>query len=194
MDIHELITELVARSYGQEAAGAYRAYQTTPEDLQLLAQHATRVLAAFANEPGACVLLCACCAAAFLEARRAPLYVVTGSLLIGETPIFGDGQPFDGDVLFSQSNMDWDGHAWIVLGKKMVDISLMRTAHSQHSPPALTQHINEQLGGQRTPILCDMSDPLGFTYVPQYVLSDEQITGFVRGAVARALGKLPGSA
>lgn len=178
--------ELIQRSHGREAADAYRAYAPTEDDIALLAHEATKVLAAFGNEPGACVLLSACCAAAFLEGRKAPLHVVAGSLSIEGVPIFSDGKPFDGDAVFSQSNISWDGHAWLVLGDRMLDISLMRTAHSQKSPPALTRYVMDRLGSRRTPMVCQVSEALGMAYVPQYVLRDDQITGLVKGAVERA--------
>jgi hypothetical protein len=61
----------------------------------------------------------------------------------------------------------------------------MRTAHSPKSPPLLKQYVDERLGGERRPMLCDLSDALGLTYMPQYVLKDEQITALVKGAATR---------
>jgi hypothetical protein len=60
------------------------------------------------------------------------------------------------------------------------------TAHSPNSPRALTRHVNERLGGERKPMICRVSNALGLTYVPQYVLRDEQITALVMGAAACA--------
>lgn len=71
----------------------------------------------------------------------------------------------------------------------MLDISLLRTANSLDSPPALASYVNEKLEGARKPMICRIADALGLTYVPQDVLKDEQITALVKGAVARETSK-----
>jgi hypothetical protein len=179
MDLYE---QLLLKSYGREAADAYRHYLPSEADIKLLGEKATSVLTHFKPEPGACVMLSALGAAAFQQTgSEAPIYVVAGSLSLGGTRLFGKDGPIDGDAVFSQSNFSWDGHAWIVLGDRMLDISLPRTARSTKSPPALDHHVWAELG-KRGPMVCRLSDALGLTYIPQYVLRDEQITGLIKGA------------
>lgn len=155
------LPDLIARSYDQEAADAYRSYSPSVAELELLKQKASCVLSIFENEPGACVKLSVLCAAAFQQVSDAPIYVVAGSLADGDTYTFGSNDPVDGGTIFSNSDPSWNGHAWIVLGEWMLDISLLRTAYSSNSPPTLTNYVNSKLGGARNPIVCRISDALG---------------------------------
>src|SRR6478735_8550189 len=93
------LPELIVRSYGQEAANAYRSYSPTVAELKLLEQKASCVLSTFENEPGDCVKLSVLCAAAFQQISDAPIYVVAGSLADGDTYIFGSNDPVDGDTI-----------------------------------------------------------------------------------------------
>jgi hypothetical protein len=75
-----------------------------------------------------------------------PAYVVAGSLYAGDMRIFGEDVEFDGKARFSETNMSWDGHAWIVYGDWLADVSLFRTADSDKSSPALKEHVKRQFG------------------------------------------------
>ncbi|MBS0528238.1 MAG: hypothetical protein JSS22_02445 [Proteobacteria bacterium] len=72
-----------------------------------------------------------------------------GSLYIGDKRVFGEDVRFDGKALLSESNLDWDGHAWIVYGDWLADVSVCCTADAG-SPRILSKYIAKELGkGQR---------------------------------------------
>jgi hypothetical protein len=113
-----------------------------------------------------------------------PGYVVAGSLYIGDKRIFGDDKEFDGKVLFSKSNPDWNGHAWIVYGDYLADVSVFRTADAG-SPRLLSKHVAKEYGRGRGFCAWPMArmDPTGLQYVPQYALTQDQAAALMRGAL-----------
>jgi hypothetical protein len=121
-----------------------------------------------------------------------PAYVVAGQLWIGETRVFGEEAPIDGQR-FSQSNPSWDGHAWIICGDYLADIAICRTAYSNFSPPALAEHVKRQFGTGKGLLICKSHDVIksGLGYVPQYVLTQGQVDALGRGAQAVFTGPPP---
>jgi len=97
---------------------------------------------------GQCALMSAAYSIALEKLGTQPGYVVAGSLYIGDKRIFGDDKEFDGKVLFSKSNPDWNGHAWIVYGDYLADVSVFRTADAG-SPRLLSKHVAKEYGRGR---------------------------------------------
>src|SRR5262249_6205703 len=119
-----------------------------------------------------------------------PAYLVAGDLYIGDKRIFGEDGVFDGKKFFSESNMDWNGHAWVVYGDWIAEVSILRTSrggklHSVQSYVAKTFT-------PTTGLFCCQMDTMGgskFRYMPEYVLPLEQVEGLQRGALAMTEGK-----
>ena len=132
--------------------------------------------------------------ALYLEKLNAPMgYVVVGSLYVGDARIFGEDGDVDGRDRFSRSDPSWDGHAWLVSGDWLADVSIFRTAYSRVSPPALAAHVVREFGTGRGLMLrkCKTVSESGLRYVPQYVLTREQVDALGRGARAIVTGNLP---
>ncbi len=137
MGLRELITE----SFGLEAAEQWSRFTVGEGDKRKLVDSARKVLEIFpGREPGACCLMSAIYLLALEKMEGPPAYVVAGSLYVGDTCVFGEDGELDGKTRFSQSNLSWDGHAWIVCGDWLSDVSLFRTADGAKSPPALKVH------------------------------------------------------
>jgi hypothetical protein len=82
--------------------------------------------------------------------RRIAICWFVGSRFIGDTRVFGEAARLDGKARFSASNPSWDGHAWVVLGDRLLDPSIFRTAYSRlFSPPALASHVKERAWERR---------------------------------------------
>lgn len=86
---------------------------------------------------GQCALMSAAYSIALEKLGTQPGYVVAGSLYIGDKRIFGEHKELDGKVLFSKSHPDWNGHAWIVYGDYLADVSVFRTAERRKPTPAV---------------------------------------------------------
>jgi len=120
-----------------------------------------------------------------LERRLdAPIHVVAGTLAVENMPVFGDRQPFDGSLVFSTSNPDWDGHVWVMIGAYVVDISIFRTAYSPQGAARLARHIDLTFGPKKE-LYVDhwkRTPHLGLNYEPHYVLSADEVTRLMGGA------------
>ena len=101
-----------------------------------------------------------------------PAYLVAGSLYIGDKRIFGEDGEFDGKRSFSESNLDWNGHAWVAYGDRIADVSILRTARGG-TLHRLASYVAKAFKPTTGLFCCNMETMGGFKfrYVSQYVLS-----------------------
>jgi hypothetical protein len=186
------LEKLVAASRSREEVRAYKAFAPTEEEKQLLAEVGREVLQNLPPQAGACALMSAIYAARLQDVGLNFVYVVAGTLRVLKRPVFGSDRPFDGSKVFSESNSDWDGHAWVMFGPYVADISIFRTARSSCSPPLLATHVRQEFGDGRGLLIVRWTDApkSGLEYSPQYVLSDAQVTALVAGARAHFTGQI----
>ena len=187
------LRELITASFGTVAADAWSKFTVGNAEKLMLHEAALEVLRAFPGRmPGQCALMSALYSLALekLDSQRG--YVVAGSLYIGDKRVFGQDNELVGKELFSESNLDWDGHAWVVYGDWLADVSVCRTADAG-SPQILSKYIAKELGKGKGLLACRMAamDPSGIRYVPQYVLTQDQVDAVGRGALA-VIDKLNG--
>jgi hypothetical protein len=179
-DLYELITV----SFDAEAADAWRKFRVGDADKKVLGEAGKRVLELFSGrQAGQCALMSAAYVWALEKLGTQPAYLVAGSLYIGDELIFGE--EFDGKKLFSESNLDWDGHAWVVYGDWLADVSILRTARGG-TPRALASYVAKVFDPKSGLFCCNMATMGGsdLRYVPQYVLPEDQVTGLQRGVLA----------
>ncbi|MDR3463681.1 MAG: hypothetical protein P4L76_15335 [Beijerinckiaceae bacterium] len=179
------IAELIARSYGAANAQTYRDFVPSSADQQALAFVGKELLTIFPNIPAACIMMSALYALQMQSTTGHAAYVVAGALWVGQIRIFGEDTPLNGSARFSQSSRSWDGHAWVMFGSYIADVSLFRTAYSQYSHPVLAAHVLREFGPGRGLMIVRDRDAAnsGITYVPQYVLNEEQLMGVAQGAL-----------
>jgi hypothetical protein len=180
------LRELITASSGADAAEAWSKFKVGEADKLVLHEAAMKVLQVFPGRPpGQCALMSALYSVALAKLGPQPGYVVAGSLYIGDKRIFGEDGKFDGKRAFSETNLDWNGHAWIVYGDWLADVSVCRTADAG-SPRILSEYIANGLGKGKGLLACRMAamDPSGIRYVPQYVLTQDQVGAVGRGALA----------
>ena len=145
------------------------------------------VLRIFPPEPRASVPMSALYASVLRTQYGLAPRVVAGCLWAGSELAFGVLGPFDGAAVFSGSDVNWDGHAWVTLGPYLIDISLYRTSRSSRAPAALRQ-VRTQQALRSDFLICkiDEQEALGFLYLPQYVLSEDQIDARALAALSHA--------
>jgi hypothetical protein len=180
------VGKLIAESHGTISAEAYHAFEPSGSDLTDLAEVGRKLLIAFPKLPAACLMMSALYAAGLRAVTKAPVYVVAGSLSIKGERIFGEDSDIDGSVRFSKSNPSWNGHAWLIFGSRLADVSIFRTAYSRESPPRLAAHVLDEFGVGCGLLICKIDDAVksGLSYIPEYVLSDEQAASLARGALS----------
>lgn len=180
------LRELITTSFDAAAAEAWSKFTLGEADKLVLREAALKVLGLFPGRMGSqCALMSAAYSIALEKLGTQPGYVVAGSLYIGDKRIFGEDKGFDGKELFSKSNPDWNGHAWIVYGDYLADVSVFRTADAG-SPRLLSKQIAKEYGRGRGFCAWPIAsmDPSGLRYVPQYVLTQDQVDALMRGALA----------
>jgi hypothetical protein len=178
------VDRLIAASFTPAAAKAYRDFVPTEEQLDTVAEVGRDILNRLAPRAAACAPMSAVYAMRLQSIANIQCYVVAGSLRVGNTYVFGDGKPFDGRKVLSESNSSWDGHAWVVIGSHLADISLFRTVYAGKAHPLLTEHVRQEFGEGRGLMIVKQSNaPLsGLYYKPLYVPTEEQVAGLFRGA------------
>jgi hypothetical protein len=140
------VRDLITASFDASAAEAWSQFTGGEAEKIVLREAALKVLGLFPGRmAGQCALMSAAYSIALEKLGTQPGYVVAGSLYIGDKRIFGEDKDFDGKVLFSESNPDWNGHAWIVYGDYLADVSVFRTADAG-SPRLLSKHIARSTG------------------------------------------------
>jgi hypothetical protein len=180
---------LIAASSGPDAAAEWRQFEPAKDDCDKLASTGVEVLKTFPGRaPGACALMSAVFSV-LLENKVAQRgYVVAGSLYVGGTRVFGEDGALDGKARFSQSEFSWDGHAWLVFGNLLADVSIFRTADSGKGPPALSAHIHRVFGRGKGLMICRTDETGDLRYVPEYVLTQDQVDELCRGALKVIVG------
>ena len=154
----EGIGKLIAESYGAESANAYRAFEPAASELDDLSEAGQTLLRVFPQLPGACLMMSALYEVGIRAVTKSPVYVVAGSFSVKGVRIFGDDSDIDGAVRFSKSDQTWDGHAWLVFGNYLADVSVFRTAYSSKCHPLLRTHVIAEFGVGRGLLVCKIED------------------------------------
>jgi hypothetical protein len=177
------LRELITASFNAETADAWSKFRVGEADKLVLREAGTRVLELFPGQmAGQCALMSACYVWTIEKLGGQPAYMVTGSLHIGDKRIFGED---NGERIFPESNLDWGGHAWVVYGDWLADVSILRTA-AGGTPRLLAKYVRKTFD-RKTGLICFSMATMGgydFRYVPQYVLTQEQVEGLQRGSLA----------
>jgi hypothetical protein len=181
------ILKQIATGHSREAAVVFESYEPGAEEWDIFKRVSFEVLQQTRFEAGACTVLSALLAKRLTEALGTPVPVVAGALKIAGQYMFGSDRSFDGAETFSRSADDWDGHCWILLGRRIVDASLGRTARTGRCPPLLSRTVISAYGEQAGVVAgtnAEMRD-VGLFYLPRYVLTPAQVAALAAGAEYR---------
>lgn len=175
-----LLQDIITRDRGAEAYTEYAAYQITSPDV--IVETARRTLVSISPAFGSCVMISAGFVAA-LKSQGVPAVVILGDLLIDGDYAFKcrgniPGATYDGEVV----NATWDGHAWVLIGDVICDLSIFRTAYAIQQPSRLKAFITRHFGAGKGALMCAPDSlPPGMEFVPQFALKDDQIFGLLEG-------------
>lgn len=140
------------------------------------------VLRAFPRKAGACVMMGALYVGRLHHLGHASATLVGGALVVAGSPVFGNSSV--GDAL--NTDLDWGGHAWVLFGEYIADVSLVMTAYSPDAPKLLARHIAPRIKPTQrlyvaTPEAARRADQLD--YRPQRIFSDAELDQLYRGAL-----------
>ncbi|MBB4818263.1 hypothetical protein HNP29_001639 [Pseudomonas alcaligenes] len=175
-----LLRDIIIRDLGQEAFEDYLKQQITNPDVVTDAAQGT--LFSIPPMPGHCVMI----SAGFVAALRASgvcAVVILGDLLINGRYVFrcynNLPSPTQDDEIV---NASWDGHAWVMIGDCLCDLSIFRTAYGLSQPNHLSSYILEHFGTGKGAFMCyPYQMPAGMEFVPKFALTDDQIYGLLEG-------------
>lgn len=176
--------KLIAVQHGWAAAKAFKSYEMSDADREVLSKCAVDLLNVFPPVPGACALMSAALAVRLESLVTAPVHVMAGTLAVEGVPVFGDRDEFDGAKVFGTPDFDWAGHVWVMIGPYVVDAAIFRTAYSREGPARLARHVDLTFGPNKGLYVNNWkrSSQLGLSYEPQYVLSADEVTSLMGGA------------
>jgi hypothetical protein len=141
------------------------------------------VLRAFPHKVGACMMMSTLYVGRLHDLGHQSARLVGGALAIGDEVVFGR---FCTTTSFAVSNLDWDGHAWVMFGEYLADMSLVMTAYSEDAPPLVAKHMRvRRKPNQRlsifTPKAAWRDD--GLAYTAQHIFTNDEIAPLYRGAL-----------
>ena len=171
------ILNLISLSYNEKESENYANFKPKKNEIDTLIEAAKEALSIFPNIPGACVPLSSLLASLIRDNTNYPIHAIAGSLYIDNKKVFHN-ESDDFKALFKKTNLEWDGHCWIIFGNYLCDISICRTAYSNLSPVILKNKILSTMGEGKGIFICPIDKLLdnGFNFIPKYVLTDEEIT------------------
>ncbi|MEC3909466.1 hypothetical protein U5A82_02950 [Sphingobium sp. CR2-8] len=177
---------LISASHGQAAMERFR--DAVPDDpaFELVCDIAKGMLHSVPPTGSSCVIMSALLAASLEEPLGTIVPVVAGALKLDSAYMYGSDRSFDGRRVFSgEDGEHWDGHCWILFGDLIIDISLGRTAVAGHCRPPLTGRILAVFGSRPGMIALTQKGArdVGLQYLPQYVLTPEQVLANAGGAL-----------
>jgi hypothetical protein len=180
------LAELIREAYSQAAADEYEQFAVTRSQREQLGALGWDILSEWRGPRAyACVPMTALWVWIAREELALPAYFVAGDLLVDGEPSFGSNADSKQVAeVFNQSNLEWDGHAWLVIGEHVGDISVFRTAYGRPAESRLRQAIEQRFGTGRGLLLARTADwdSNGLSHHAKWVLTPQQLEAVVRGA------------
>lgn len=154
--------------------------EETPE-LAALVAAGREVMSVFPVVPGACVMMSALYASRLRAMGHTDARLVGGTLSIAGRLVFGRRGARHS---FAETNLDWDGHAWVCLGGLIADASLLRTGRSPRAPTSLRTLVGDRFGPNQGLYIATAEAALedGLLYGPQHTFSNAELHACVFGA------------
>jgi hypothetical protein len=179
-----VVGRLISETYSIDEARRFALFRPDDDQLAQIAHIGSTVMQdCYPPIPAPCAIMSALYAERLAKLGLGPVHVVAGALDVLGVRIFGTSDPTRAAML-SASNFSWDGHAWIMLGPYVADVSLFRTARSDRSHPVLREHVTREFGSKSGLLIVRESDAQlsGLEYFPEHVLSNEQREALANGA------------
>ena len=185
------LQQLVARARGVKEATWCTAFRVG--DINIVASAINEILENFEPRPGACVMMSAMLEALLRDRHGMPAVCVAGDLnILGKWVFRGnerlpafDTRPTPGRPR-RVTELNWKGHCWVEVGGLIVEVSLLRTSRVLLPHSTLRQFVDANFGPRRAAFATPIDDlPPGLRYRRQFVLTDNQVNGFVSGEIYR---------
>ena len=171
---------IIRRDLGTELFEEFNSYLI--QDAELIIEIAKAILESIPATFGSCVMVSAGFTAA-LRSQGIPSVVILGDLIIeGKYAFKCSGNlprpRYEAEII----NKKWDGHAWVVIGELIFDLSVFRSAYALQHPSHLKTYVLKHFGSGKGAIMSTAENlPSGIKFVPHHALDDEQIFCILEG-------------
>ncbi len=180
------LADLVEASYSPVEAAALSACAFDEPVCQAVGLAAKAILTDYLPMPAACAMMSALFAEMIKARIDHPIHVVAGTLDADDVRVFGRTPLARGPTPFLRCDLDWDGHMWVMVGDRLADISLLRTAQFLKPTSPLRRLATREFGGFTGLMAWTAEEALesGLRYTPSYVLTVPEIDGLAQSARA----------
>lgn len=174
------LEQIIKRDRGEDGYAEFVQCQAASPEVIIEAARLT--LDVIPQAFGSCVMVSAGFTA-ILKSKGISAVVVLGDLLIEGAYAFKcrgniPGATYEGEVV----DAIWDGHAWVMIGDILCDLSIFRSAYATDRPNILKAFVTQYFGEGKGALLSPLANiPNGMEFVPKYVLNDDQILGLLDG-------------
>ena len=168
----------------EEDVDSFLSYEITDSDVSFLKEAINGVLSIMPTDAFSCATLSGLLGAYINDHSNIPVSVISGHLDYSSKRIFNCYKPIPYSTDKEEINEIWDGHCWVELNNLIVDISIFRTIYYGQVPRDLHENIVNKFGKGRGALVGTIRDiqKNDFVYTPCYCLTQDQISGLVRGA------------
>lgn len=152
---------------------AHRAYVPNESDDAALKKLTIGLLTIFKPVPGVCFMMNALLASGIRKQTGLPVAVVVGDFFVGPHQVFAT-QPNQDWTEIGRSSGTVDGHAWIQIGERMIEVSVLRTIRLGGVSPEAVDIVHRHLGENRGAVFGEFPIIQPFYYRPRYVMTPDQ--------------------
>lgn len=127
---------------------AHRAYVPNEPDDAILRELTMGLLKIFRPAPGLCFMMNALLVSGIRKRTNLPVAVVVGDLFVGKYQVYAT-RPNQDWTEIAGSNGTVDGHAWVQVGERMIEASVLRTIRLGGVSPEVVDIVHRELGENR---------------------------------------------
>ncbi len=185
MNRDESLLAALKEDFTQQQIHEFCNYKLSDADLEFIVFAVKQAHRAVEPKALDCALLSALIVAHVRDNSSIPIALIGGDFKYRGFSLFKHGENLNLKAAKQNFiNEKFDGHFWIEVGGLIIDPSIFRTFYSDHVPENLRKEIEFRFGTGKGCIVAapeKMVSQHDFEYIPKYSLSDDTITGLIKG-------------
>lgn len=185
MDRDELLLKALKEDFTEQQINKFYNYQLNNSDLEFVVNVVKQTLQHVEPKAFDCALLSALITANVRDNSNIPIALIGGDFNYKEFSLFKHSDNLNLKAANKNViNETFDGHFWIEIAGLIIDPSIFRTLYSNRVPEILKKEIEVRFGKGKGCIIAtpeEMVKKHDFEYIPKYSLSDNTITGLIKG-------------
>lgn len=184
MNRKNLLSQALKETLSSNQIEEFCSYKLSNDEISFVIDTAKQAQLAVEKKSFDCALLSALVAAAIQDNSKIPVALIGGDFSYKGSKLFKYNNNLNLNTLNEDFiNKEFDGHFWIEIGGRILDLSIFRTLYSNKVPENLKKEIELRFGENKGIILGTPEEMLqhDFEYTPASSLSYDTITGLIKG-------------